>query len=164
VYDEAHLNALRGMTMILDSRLFDTIRQELGGTYSISAVPRTQKRPQPAYTLQIDWTSDPTRMPMLVQRVFDEIRFVRDTPLSAQQVERLRAALMRDDEQRRQTNGYFLNEIARFYQNGDAARVAEIAKVRERIASLTGDEVQQAARTYLDFNNYVQVTLVPEPQ
>ena len=36
----AHLLALRTMTLLLQSRLFDTIRQELGGTYSIKVEPR----------------------------------------------------------------------------------------------------------------------------
>ena len=50
VYDDAHLLALRAMTMVLQGRLFDTIRQELGGTYSITAEQRTQKVPRPEYT------------------------------------------------------------------------------------------------------------------
>jgi predicted Zn-dependent peptidase len=32
----------------------------------------------------------------------------------------------------------------------------------ERITALTGDAIQQAARTYLDTMNYVKVTLMPE--
>ena len=60
-YDDAHLLAIRAMTMVLQSRLFDTIRQELGATYSIEAEQRTQKVPKPEYTLRIEWTSDPAR-------------------------------------------------------------------------------------------------------
>jgi predicted Zn-dependent peptidase len=32
----------------------------------------------------------------------------------------------------------------------------------QRIAALTGDAIQRAARTYLDTGRYVKVTLVPE--
>ena len=47
-YDDAHTLALRTMTLVLQSRLLDTIRQELGGTYSITATPDTEKFPAAA--------------------------------------------------------------------------------------------------------------------
>src|SRR5262249_16027366 len=46
-YDDPHMLALRTMARVLESRLFDAIRQELGGTYSITADPDTQKLPRP---------------------------------------------------------------------------------------------------------------------
>jgi len=122
-YDEAHLLALRAMTMLLQSRLFDTIRQELGATYSIEADQRTQKLPKPEYTIRIEWTSDPARTASVVERVFDEIRFVRNTKLSRDQVARIRAALLRDFEQDSQDNSYLLNQISRKVEDGDAALV-----------------------------------------
>ena len=42
-YDDAHKMAFRTMALMLQSRLLETIRQELGGTYSITATPLTQK-------------------------------------------------------------------------------------------------------------------------
>jgi len=70
--------------------------------------------------------------------------------------------LLREFETESQDNGYLLNQIARRYEDGAAADVAAIGNLPERIAALTGDAIQQAARTYLDTGNYVKVTLVPE--
>src|SRR5262249_37429659 len=58
-YDERHVFLLRTMTLLLQSRLTDTIRQELGGTYSITASPTASKAPRQQYTVRIDWTCDP---------------------------------------------------------------------------------------------------------
>jgi zinc protease len=162
VYDDAHLLALRAMTMVLQGRLFETIREELGGTYSITADQRTQKVPRPEYTIRIEWACGPARTTTLVQRVFDEIRFVKDTSFTPAQVGRVRAALVRDFEQDSQDNGYLLNQIVRRYADGDAARIAAVLDVPDQIAALTGEAIQQAARTYLDNENYVKVTLMPE--
>jgi zinc protease len=161
-YDDAHKLALRAMTMVLQSRLFDTIRQELGGTYSIEVNPYMRKFPRPEFNVRIDWTCDPAQTTTLVQRVFDEIEFVKRTSLSAGQVGRIREALARDFERDSQDNGYLLNEIARRYEDGDAARVGAVVDMRERIAALTGEAIQEAARTYLDTGNYVKVTLMPK--
>src|SRR4030095_10124801 len=119
VYDDAHRLALRAMVLVLQGRLFDTIRQELGGTYSITADQRARKVPRPEYTITIEWACDPARVAALRQRVFDEIRFVKDTALTAEQMRRLRALLVRDFEQDSQENGYLLNQIARRYSDGD---------------------------------------------
>ena len=82
--------------------------------------------------------------------------------LSPEQMTNLRAALLREFETNSQDNGYLLEEIARRYENGDAAPWAGVVTVPERIAALTATAIQQAARTYLDTDNYVKVTLIPE--
>ncbi|HEV8397489.1 MAG TPA: insulinase family protein [Vicinamibacterales bacterium] len=162
VYDDAQRLALRAVTLVLQGRLFDTIRQELGGTYSITADQQTQKVPRPEFRVSIEWACDPARTAALVQRVFDEIRFVRDTSFTPDQVRRIRAALLRDFDQDSQDNGYLLNQIVRRYEDGDAAHVAAVFDLPDQIATLTGEAIQQAARTYLDTANYVKVTLLPE--
>src|SRR5262249_28556019 len=68
--DDAHALALRTMARVLESRLFDTIRQQLGGTYSITADPSFAKFPRPQYAVRIDWTCDPAQTDALVRRVF----------------------------------------------------------------------------------------------
>ena len=162
MYDDAHLLALRAMTMVLESRLFDTIRQELGSTYSIGAEPSTQKFPRPEYTIRIEWACDPAQTNTLVRRVFDEIQFVRDTPFSSDQVARIRVALLRQFQQSSQSNGYLLEQIVRRYQNGETADLAGVVNLPDQIAALTGEQIRQAARTYLDTSNYLKVVLMPE--
>jgi zinc protease len=160
--DDAHRLALRAMTLVLQSRLSDTIRQQLGGTYSITVNPDTDKFPRPEYSLRIDWTCDPARTSDLVQRVFQEIEFVKATPLSSEQVTIIRDVLLREFEVNSQDNGYLLNQISRRYEDGEAADVAAVGNLPAQIAALTGDAVRQAAQTYLNSGNYVKVTLMPE--
>jgi zinc protease len=164
VYDDAHRLALRTMTLLLQSRLLDTIRQELGGTYSITATPDSDKFPRPEYSVRIDWTCDPARTATLVQRVFAEVEFIKAAYISRDQMTRIREALLREYEVSGQDNGYFLNEISRRYEDGGAADAAAVGNMADRIAALTGDAIQQAAQTYLNTGNYVKVTLMPQPK
>jgi zinc protease len=161
-YDDAHALALHTTTMLLQSRLFDTIRQELGGTYSITVNPDVDKVPRPEFSVRIEWTCDPARTAALTQRVFDEINFVRNAPIFQEQMVRIREALTREFEQSSQQNGYLLNQIARRYQDGEAANIAAVVNLPQQIASLTAAALQQAGQTYLDTRSYVKVTLMPE--
>jgi len=161
-YDDAHILALRTMTLVLESRLLDTIRQELGGTYSITAAPVTQKFPKPEYRVRIEWTCDPARTATLVRRVFDEIASLKARPLSRGQVALVHDSLLQEFEKNSQDNGYLLNQISGRYEDSGGADVAALDHMPERIAALTGDAIQLAARTYLNTDNYVRVTLMPE--
>jgi zinc protease len=161
-YDDSHRLALRAMTLVLQSRLLDTIREELGGTYSITADPDADKFPRPEYSVRIDWTCDPARTSALVQRVFEEIAFIKATPLTPPQMNVIRQILLRDYERSSQDNGYLLNQIARRYEDGEAASVAAVFTLPERIAALTADTIQQAAERYLNTERFVKVTLMPE--
>jgi zinc protease len=161
-YDDGDRLALRTMVLVLQSRLSDAIREELGGTYSITVTPDTDKYPRPEYRVRIDWTCDPARTASLVQRVFAEIAFVKGTLLTPGQMGRIREILLRDFEKNSQDNGYLLNLIAGRYADGEAADVAGALNVPGQVSALSGYAVQRAAQTYLDTGRYVRVTLMPE--
>ncbi len=98
----------------------------------------------------------------LVRRVFEEVNFVRSTPLTGTQMARVRDSLVREFQRNSQDNGYVLGQIVRRYEDGEPATVSAIGRMPERIAALTADAIQQAAQTDLDLNRYVKVVLMPE--
>jgi zinc protease len=161
-YDAAHKLAMRAVTLLLQSRLFDTIRQDLGGTYSITANFGSQKFPRPQYALRIEWTCDPARTDSLVQRVWQEIAYVRDLRLSAQQLTLVRDSLLRDFERDSQDNGYLLNAIARDYEDNGGKTLADVEHLPDQIAALTSSAISQAAQAYLNADTSVTVIQNPE--
>jgi zinc protease len=162
VYDDANRLALQVVTLLLQSRLSDAIREELGATYSITVQSQSARIPRPEYRVRIDWTCDPARTQGLVQRVMKEVEFVRQTLLGPEQVSRVRTLLGRDFEKSSEENGYLLGQIARRYDDGDGLNVAAAVQPPTQNSELTGALIQQAARRYLDPENYVRVTLMPE--
>ena len=161
VYDDANNLALQTVTLLLQSRLSDAIREELGGTYNIAVNSEAAKNPRPQYRVRIDWTCDPARTAGLVQRVMEEVSFVRKTRLSPEQVSRVGSILMRDAERGSRDNEYLLAQISRRYDDGDAANVGTAVHSPQQISELNGAAIQLAAQRYLDTENYLRVTLVP---
>lgn len=160
--DDQHRLELRAMAMVLESRLVDTIREELGGTYSITAVEGADRVPRPSYAVRIAWTCDPARTADLVRRVFQEIEFVKANPLTPQQMVLVRTALLREFESNSQENGWVLDRTASRYADGDGVNVAAIWKLPDQIGALTGEAIQRMATVALDPRHYVMVTLMPE--
>jgi zinc protease len=161
-YDRQHRLAMRTVSLLLQSRLFDTIRQDLGGTYSITANFQSEKSPRPQYAMRIEWTCDPARTASLVQRVWQEVAFVRDLRLSQQQLARIRETLVREYERDSQDNGYLLNAIARDYEEDGGKTVGDIEHLPDQISALTSAAVHDAAEMYLNPDNSVTVVQNPE--
>jgi zinc protease len=161
-YDAAHLLAMRAVMLVLRSRLFDSIRQELGGTYSINATFDAQKFPRPQFAVRIEWTCDPVRAESLVQRVRQEIASTRDLRPARQQLTIIRDTLQRDFERDSQENGYLLNAIAKDYEENGGKNVGDIEQLPAQLAALTSAQISEAAQAYLSGAN--AVTVIQNPQ
>lgn len=159
-FDQTHRAAIRAMSEILQTKLLETIREELGGTYSITAGAGYQKFPNPEYSITIQFSSAPERADELIKRVFEEIeKFKANGPTEKQIIDE-KEALLRDFETNSKSNNYLLNQIALRYQNGEDA--AAIWDIPEYYRKLDAAMIQEAARKYLNPRNYLKVTLLPE--
>ena len=97
-----------------------------------------------------------------MQRVWQEIAYVRDLRLSAPQLMLLRESLLRDFERDSQDNGYLLNAIVRDYEDDGGRNVADIEHLPDQIATLTSAQIYEAAQAYLNPGNSVTVIQRPE--
>src|SRR5439155_13785978 len=97
--------ALRAMAQVLQDRLRETIREELGGTYSITAGQGSQKLPNPEYQATVQFGCDPQRASDLVKRVFQEIEQLKANGPTAQQATNAKEALLREFETNSNQNG-----------------------------------------------------------
>lgn len=161
-YDDMSRIALRAAVLVLQSRLNDAIREELGGTYSITVDSDTSRFPKPEYRVRIDWTCDPAQVDALVARVFQEVAFVKRTVLRPNQMDLVQDVMLRNLQKQAEENRWVLNEISQRYQDADADNLAALNRQPQQIEALTGALLQQAADKYFDTNNYIQVTLLPE--
>lgn len=159
-FDQKERVAIRAMTEILRTRLSETIREELGGTYSIGANYGFQKIPTADYSITIQFGSDPQRTDELVKRVLQEVERLKTEGPTEKQVNDEKEALIREFETNSKQNGYLLNQISLRYLHGEDP--AGIWNVTDFYRKLDGATIQQAAKLYLNTNRYVKVMLFPE--
>ncbi|HEV8426982.1 MAG TPA: insulinase family protein [Pyrinomonadaceae bacterium] len=160
VFNQERRIALRAMSEILQTRLLELIREELGGTYSITAPFGYQKFPKQEYSITIQFGCSPERTDDLIKRVFEEIeKFKADGP-TEKQLNDEKEALLREFETNSKQNGYLLNQIAlRFTNEEDPAGLWLIPDLYRKLDAAT---IKDAAKLYLNTQSYVKVTLFPE--
>jgi zinc protease len=159
-YDPVHRITMNSMAEILQKRLLDSIREELGGTYSITVEPGMRWIPRPEYEISIEFGSDPQRVDGLVKRVFEEIEELKAEGPTEKELADEKEALLRQYETSSKQNGFLLNQISAKYDSGED--VAGVWQAPDLYRQLTAQSIQQAAKTYLPNDNRVRVTLVPE--
>ena len=159
-YNQANRVAIRAMSEILQRRLLETIREELSGTYGITANPSYQRIPNQEYSITISFGSAPDRTEALIKRVFEEIEAFKNNGPTDQQLADERETLLREFETNSKQNGYLLGQLSARYEAGDDP--AGLWLVPDFYKKLDKAGIQQAAKTYLNTSRYVEVMLFPE--
>ena len=164
VFDQTERIAIRAMTEILQTRLREMIREQLGGTYSINASASDSFRSRwPSTRLTIAWGrrsgSGWTNWSGASSKRWRRSKPTWPTP---QQVsDGARGAASRDYESVTKQNGWWLSRILalRYEDREDPAGLLNLPDYYRKIDTAM---IQRAARTYLKGDNRIQVTLVPE--
>jgi zinc protease len=152
-----HLSAL---AELLNIKLRETLRENLGGTYGVSVSPSALKDPQPSYRFTIGFGSAPERLDDLTAAALAQIDSIKRFGTTPEYLNKVKEAAFRSRETALKQNNYWLGQIATFDQNGWP--LAEIPAGDKLISSLTVADLQRAAAAYLRTDNYVRVSLFPE--
>ena len=154
-------SALRALALALDDQLQEVVREELGGSYSVGVGPGYGWRPEEVYQMSIQFGSDPERADELVEAIFQVLDEFKASGPTEEQAANAREALLRQFETDFQENRTWLSQLVNDYQRG-VEPAAAVDTFEASVEALTADVIRDAARQYLDTDNYVRVTLMPE--
>jgi zinc protease len=158
--DELEVHRLRAATSVLENRLRDILREDMGGTYSVG-VGYSDTTPDPGYgATVVQFGSAPENVDKLTRAVMTELdRLRRDGP-SAADVDKVKQAEKNDLQTSMRQNGYWLNSLQTAHLLGrDPKRIAQRI---ERAESLNVENVHAAFKKYFPMDRYTVVTLMPE--
>ncbi|MEC9242313.1 MAG: insulinase family protein [Gemmatimonadota bacterium] len=160
------------MTSVLETRLREVLREELGGTYSVSVGSSFSWRPAGQYRLSISFGSDPERADELLAAVYEEIDRLKSSPPDEAEVNDVLEAQRRAWETNQESNSWWLSVLdGRYrylldqsdgrYPSGDVL-LETLPTYGADLDALTPLRIQELARRYFDQDNRVRVTLLPE--
>ena len=158
-YDSAHRTAIRAMAMVLQTRLREVLREDLGGTYSVGVRPSNDKIPDEEYSISISFGSDPKRVEELTKVIFQEIGKLK-TDVSEDEVNDAREAIFRSTETGLKQNRWLLTQLAFRYRLGEDPG-KHLLQWEEPLKLLNPEVIQEAAQEYFNMENYVLVSLFP---
>ena len=144
---------------MLQIRLRERLREQLGGTYSVGVNAGSRLLPDPEYQISVFFGSDPARAEELLKEVAEELDWLRDGG-EQEYLDTVKELLRTPRAEQLRDNGFWLNQIQAAMQRGES--FTAIIGFDEWLDALTLEQVAAAARLYLTENRSVRVVLLPE--
>lgn len=160
--DEMQTYRLRAAAAVLENRLRDILREDMGGTYSVG-VGYSDTSPQPGYgTTSVQFGSAPENVEKLTAAVMTELDRLRKDGPSAADVQAVKETEKTELQTSLRQNGYWLNSLEAVHILGrDPRRIPERI---ERAEALSVDNIHAAFEKYFPADRYTVITLMPELQ
>jgi len=153
---------LPAMGLVLQNRLRDVLREELGGTYGVGVGASQTWRPADSYTITVSFGSDPDRADELADAVFAEIERLKAAPPEESEVADVRANYLRSFETSQESNAWWLNNLVSTHTTG--RDIHNLLTYEEVVQGITPEMIQAAAQKYFATENVARFTLLPVEQ
>jgi zinc protease len=159
-YVRAERQALASLIDILDIRLREVLREDMGGTYGVSVSQVTEREPYPNYAVHINFDAAPERLDSLAEAVFAVIDSLKVSGPTATDLAKVKETQRRAFETGSRENSFWLQQLMARTQNNEDPR--NVLTYPGLVDSMTTEKIRDAARRYLRRENYVRVSLLPE--
>lgn len=159
-FERANLHALNTLAEVLQLRLREVLREDLGGTYGVQVSASATRDPYAGYRFAIGFGTAPERLDELTAAVFAEIDSLKQAGPTPQELEKVREMQLRAREVRLRENGFWIGQLLAHHRFG--WDFDEIRTAVDRAHALTAEGVRVTAQRLLDTRNYVRVSLLPE--
>lgn len=159
-YSQANRASLAALSIVLETRLRERLREEKGGTYGASVSAKQQKYPDEEYRVIVDFGCSPDRTDELIEEVFRQIESLRKEGPTDREVSDAREGLLRRYETMMAENTSLLAALVDAYVNGEG--IEDVVNRDWHYRALDKAAVRKAAQAWLDPANHVKVVLLPE--
>jgi zinc protease len=159
-FDEFEMHRLRAATSVLSIRLREILREELGGTYGVSAGFSNSPPVKSSGEVLIQFGSSPDNVDKLVAATLKEIERLKVEGPSAEDVGKVKELERRDLETNVKQNSYWLGSMQTVHSYGWDP--TGIARRDQRTERLTPENIKQMFQKYFPMDRYTLVTLKPE--
>jgi zinc protease len=161
VYAPENRFTIRALNELVQMRLDDVLREQLGGTYSPAVGGGISRVPRQEYEERIEFGSSPENVDKLsksTMQIIDSLQKFGPTPA---EVDKVREQIRRQREVEIKTNAYWAgNLVARDRAGEDIGGLGSPYDLL--LKGLTATQLQDAAKKYFNVANYAKFVLLPE--
>lgn len=147
---------------VLSIMMRESMREDKGGVYGVQVYGGISRRPKEQYSMTISFTCDPKDAEDLIATALKDVKNLQENGPSEKNMDKIKEILRKEDEESLKQNRFWLNGISASVRN--KTEVGKLLKQKEKIEALTADEVQAAAKQFMDASNFGKFILYPEEE
>ena len=148
------------LSRVLDIRLREVLREDMGATYGVSVRGSLSRRPYAGYSFSISFGCAPEEVDALVETVFHELEAVQREGVAADKILKVKENQRRQRETDLLKNSFWLQALESYYDLEIDPRL--LLDHETLLDSVTAESLQAAAQHYFSKDRYVLAVLNPE--
>jgi zinc protease len=159
-YNSKERTSLRALIEVLNIKVIEKLREELGGMYSGGLNADIQKRPYGHYSISAMIPCGPENVDKLTNALLDIIKNAQQNGVSQTDLDKVKETWKKQYRVSMQTNDAWLSGLSQaFIDNENPEKILEF---ENRVDSLSLADLKNAAQKYFDMKNYIKAVLYPE--
>jgi zinc protease len=159
-YTDENRLAMDALREALRIRLREVLREDLGGTYGVMVGGSAYREPRPRYNVTIGFGTGPERVEELTTVLFQELERMKEEGPTELDIQKIRETERRQLETSLRQNAFWLGQI--IGATREDRRFSTILEREQRAERINADMIRDAARRYLDMENFIHLRLLPE--
>ncbi|HCW07939.1 MAG TPA: peptidase M16 [Cytophagales bacterium] len=159
-YSEDAQLKLFALTEVLNIKLIETLREDMGGIYGGGMRGSVNKLPYQNYNVSISLPCGPENVDKLIAATFAEINKIKTNGPSEVDLNKVKETYDKKHAEDMKDNNYWLRSLQQLVDFGNDP--SNIQKGENKMKALTVKDIKDAANLYLNDKNYLQVVLNPE--
>jgi len=144
---------------VLTLRYTEEIREKEGGTYGVSVMGSSQHYPKAEKGLQMMFDAEPERSAHLKSIIYSEIDKIVANGPTAEDLDKVVKNLMKNREQNKLHNSYWMGALTEYYQNNINPDAPE--NFEKILSSVTREDVKKYAAAYFKGADLVDLIFLP---
>jgi zinc protease len=159
-YNRDEALALRGLIEVLNIKVIEKLREELGGMYSGGLNGAVTKRPYVNYTVTARVPCGPENVDKLTTALFELVKNAQEGKIEQKDLDKVKETWRKQYQVSMKDNNAWLSSLSQAFI--DENNPENILDYEQRVNALTIQDLQKAAQKFLNMNNYVRAVLYPE--
>lgn len=153
--NQIYLNAIEH---VLGLRYTETIREDEGGSYGVSASGGLSKKPVEQATMTMYFDTDPDKAEHLVGIIHSEFQKILKEGPTEEDLNKAREYFLKNRQEKLRENRFWSSVIREYYGNG----VDLVNNYEEFVRNLDVKNVKKAAKKFFKKANMLEVIMSPE--
>ena len=151
---------LRSVVEVMNIRLREVIREDMGGVYGIGARPVMNKYPAQEYSVNISFGTSPDKVKDIITAAKGIIDEIRNGTFKDENIDKVKEIMKREYEVNMKENRFWMNSLYSYLYNGED--IHYILETNKLIDTVTKESVVAAANKYLNVQTFKEFILFPE--
>jgi len=159
-YSKDEALKLNALTSLLTIKIIEQLREEMSGIYGGGMRGNFENRPYNHYSVTLSFPCGPENVDKLLKAAFEIIKNAQEKGVEQKDLDKVKETFKKQNEDALKENDHWLDNLSTAWiEQTDPQWVLDYSK---KVDALTVKDIQDAAKKYLNMQNYIKAVLYPE--